>query len=88
MQDKWFEKEMETMDEDIWLCQGHEERQEQGLKKWFKFNFQTKNKTRLCDSKTRTQDVQNKCENESLLCKHEHEKTWQSYGVRSCLKLM
>jgi hypothetical protein len=42
MQDKWFEKEMETMDEDIWLCQGHEERQEQGLKKWFKFNFKQK----------------------------------------------
>jgi hypothetical protein len=21
-------------------------------------------------------------------CKHEHEKTWQGYGVRSCLKLV
>ncbi len=74
MQSKWFEKEMETIDEEIWLCQGHEEWQEQRLKERSKFNFQTKNKTRLCDSKTKTQDVQNKCENGSLLCKHEHEK--------------
>jgi hypothetical protein len=32
-----------------------------------KFNFQTKNKTRLCNSKTRTQNVQDKHENEFLL---------------------
>ncbi len=43
----------------------------------FKFNFQTTSKTKLCDSntktkklKTRTQDVQNKHENISLLCSH------------------
>jgi hypothetical protein len=65
---------MEMIDEEIWLCQGHKEQQEQKLKERSKFNFQTKNKTRLCDSKTRTQDVQNKCENGFLLCKHEHEK--------------
>jgi len=40
-----------------------------------KFNFQIRNKTRLCDSKTRTQelkmktrDVQDKYENGFLLC--------------------
>jgi len=74
MQDKWFENEMEIIDEEIWLCQGHEKRQEQRLKERSKFNFQTKNNTRLCDSKTRTQDVQSKCENKSSSCKHEHEK--------------
>jgi hypothetical protein len=39
-----------------------------GLKQSFKFNFHTRNKTRLCNSKKRTQDVQEKCENGSLLC--------------------
>jgi hypothetical protein len=41
----------------------------------FKSNFQTRNKAKLCDSKIRTQglrirtqDVQDKCENEYLLC--------------------
>jgi hypothetical protein len=29
--------------------QGHEKSQEQKLKERFKFNFQTRNKTRLCD---------------------------------------
>jgi hypothetical protein len=45
------------------------------IKERSKFNFQRRNKTRLCDSKirtqelrTKTQDVQNKCENISLLC--------------------
>ncbi len=38
------------------------------LKKKFKSNFQTSNKTRLCDSKIRTQDVHNKHEDGSLLC--------------------
>ncbi len=32
-------------------CQRHEEPQKQTLKKKFKSNFQTMNKTRLCDSK-------------------------------------
>jgi hypothetical protein len=54
MHDKWIKKEMKTIDEKILLCQGHEERQEQALKERFKFNFQTKNKIRLCDSKTNT----------------------------------
>jgi hypothetical protein len=87
MQDKWFEKEMEMIDEDIWLCQGHEEQQEQKLKEWSKFNFQAKNKIRLCDSKTRTQDVQNKCENGSLLCKHEHEKNMTRLWCTIMLKI-
>jgi hypothetical protein len=52
-----------------------EEPQEQSLKKEYKFNFQTRNKTRLCDSKirtqkpiTKTQNVQNKCENGFFFC--------------------
>jgi hypothetical protein len=55
--------------------QRHENPQEQRLKERSKFNFQTNNKTRLCDSKiithelrTRTQDVQDKHANEYLLC--------------------
>jgi hypothetical protein len=39
------------------VCQGHKEPQEQRLKRKFKSNFQTRNKTKLCDSKTRTQDL-------------------------------
>jgi hypothetical protein len=42
---------------DLWLdvgCQGYENPQEQWLKERFKSNFQTRNKTRLCDSKTIT----------------------------------
>jgi hypothetical protein len=57
------------------LCHGHKEPQEPRLKMMFKSNFQTRNKTRLCDSKiktqdliTRTRDVHDKCEDESLLC--------------------
>jgi hypothetical protein len=57
------------------MCQRHKESQEQRLKKRFKFNFQTKNTTILCDLKTRkkqlrtrTRDMQKKCENEYLLC--------------------
>jgi hypothetical protein len=38
-------------------CQRHEYPQEQRLKERFKSNFQTRNKTRLCDSKTRTQEL-------------------------------
>jgi hypothetical protein len=62
-------------------CQGHEDPQEQRLKQRSKSNFQTRNKTRLCnlkirtqEHKTRTRDMQKKRENRSLLCKHEHEK--------------
>ncbi len=54
---------------------GHEESQERRIKERFKFHFETTNKTKLYDSKTKTkklkietQDVQNKCENKSLLC--------------------
>jgi len=39
------------------ICQGHGKPQEQRLKERFKFNFQTMNKTRLCDSKTKTQEL-------------------------------
>ncbi len=62
--------------------QGHEKPREQRLKERFKFNFQTKNKKKICELKektelrTKTWYVQNKCENKSLLaniCKHEHE---------------
>jgi hypothetical protein len=56
-------------------CQGHEDPQEQRLKERFKSNFQTRNKIRLYDSKTITQElktrtwnVQNECENGFLLC--------------------
>ncbi len=47
----------------------------QKVKEKFQSNLQTRNKTRLCDSKTKTcepwtktQDVQDKHENGSLLC--------------------
>ncbi len=56
------------------ICQGHEDPQEQKLKKRFKSNFQIMN-TKLCDSKTKTQelrirtwDMQDKHENRFLLC--------------------
>jgi hypothetical protein len=35
----------------------HKKSQEQRLKRRFKSNFQTRNKTILCDSKTKTQDL-------------------------------
>jgi len=38
-------------------CHGHEESQEQRIKKRFKFNFETRNKIRLYDSKTKTQKL-------------------------------
>ncbi len=38
-------------------CQRHEEPQGQSLKERSKFNFQTRNETRLCDSKTKTQEL-------------------------------
>jgi hypothetical protein len=50
------------------LCYGHEKPWEQRLKEMFKSNFQIKNETWLCESKTKTKDVQNKRENISLLC--------------------
>jgi hypothetical protein len=50
-------------------CYRHEESQKQRLKERSIFNFQKRNKTKLYDSKiktqklrTRTQDMQNKCE--------------------------
>ncbi len=49
-------------------CQWHEKPQEQMLKRRSKSNFQTRNKTRLCDSKTKTQYVHDKHEDGSLLC--------------------
>jgi hypothetical protein len=39
----------------------HKESQEQKLKKRFKFNFQTRNKTRLCNSKTRIKNKNMRC---------------------------
>jgi hypothetical protein len=63
---------------------GHKKSQEQRLKGRFKFNFQTRNKTRLCDLKikpqelrTRTQYVQKNVKMDlyyANICKHEHEK--------------
>ncbi len=41
---------------------------EQWLNERSKFNFQTRNKTRLHESKTKTQDMYDKHENEYLLC--------------------
>ncbi len=52
------------------LCKGYEIPQKQRLKERFNFNFQKKNKTKVCDLKIKTQklwirtrDVQDKCEN-------------------------
>jgi hypothetical protein len=60
------------------LCQGHKESQKQRLNERSKSNFQTRNKIKYLiqsffDVKTqelriKTQDVQNKRENKSLLC--------------------
>jgi hypothetical protein len=41
----------------IGLCLGHEDPQEQRLKERSKFKFQTRNKTKLCNLKKRTQNV-------------------------------
>jgi len=41
-------------------CEGHEKPQEQRLMERFKFNFQKRNKTKLCDSKIRTQELRTK----------------------------
>ncbi len=49
-------------------CKRHKKIQKQRLKERFKFNFQTKNKTRLRDSKTKTRNVQDKHGNIFLLC--------------------
>jgi len=56
-------------------CQGHKNSQGQKLKEKSKSNFQTRNKIKLCNSETKTQeentrtrDVQDKCENKFLLC--------------------
>ena len=43
--------------------QGHKELQGQRLKERFKTKFQTRNKTRLCDSKTKTQELKTKTRN-------------------------
>ncbi len=59
----------------IGRCQGHRDSQEEKLKERSKSNFQTRKKTKLCDSKiktqelkTRTQNVESKLENGFLLC--------------------
>jgi hypothetical protein len=49
-------------------CRRHEKPLKQGLKKRFKYNFQSKNKTLLCDSKTKTRNMKDKHDNEFLLC--------------------
>jgi hypothetical protein len=49
-------------------CQGDVKPQEQRFKKRFKSNFQTRNKRKICDLKTKTQDVHNKHEDEPLFC--------------------
>jgi hypothetical protein len=40
--------------DETYSYQGHEDAQEQRLKERCKSNFQTKNKTRLCNSKIKT----------------------------------
>jgi hypothetical protein len=77
--------------------QRHEKTQEQRLKERSKFNFQTKNKTKLCDSNKNT-----KIKNQNIICAGQMWKwifimltyanmnmkiTWQGYGGRLCLKL-
>jgi hypothetical protein len=75
-------------------CQGHKDSQEQRLKEGFKSNFQTKNETKLFDSKIRTQNVQDQHEKQIFIMltyanmNMNMKRTWQSYGVRSNLKLM
>ncbi len=73
-------------------CHGHEKSQGQRIQERFKFKGH-KNKTRLCDSKTKTknlriktQDVQNKRENKSLLCQNKHK--YEKNMTRLCYKIM
>jgi hypothetical protein len=73
----WFHKLVCIDKEQEQYCQGHRDAQDRRLKERCKFNFQTRNKTKLCDSKirthekkTKTRDVQNKYENEFSLCLH------------------
>jgi len=63
--------------------QGHEDPQEQRLKEKSKSNFQTRNKTRLCNSKITTQNEKQEHEMCKInvktnlyyanICKHENE---------------
>jgi len=80
-------------------CQGHEDSQEQRLKERSKSNFQTRNKTRLCDLKirnTRKHNKNTKCAKPTwkwifimwTYINMNMKRIWQGYGVRSCLKLM
>jgi hypothetical protein len=78
-------------------CQGHKYPQEQRLKESSKSNFQTRNKTSLCDSKnknTRTENKNKRCVKHMwkqifimLTCVNMNTKrTWQGYDARSCLR--
>jgi hypothetical protein len=80
-------------------CQGHEDSQKQRLKERFKFNFQTRNKKKLCDAKIRTQEFRIKTQDvQDQRGKHffiiftyanmNMKNPWQGYGVRSCLRIM
>jgi hypothetical protein len=70
-------------------CSEHEKPQEQRLNEMFLSNLQTKNNTRLCDSKTKTRDVQDKRENGyyANICKHEHEKNMTRLWFKIVLKI-
>ncbi len=65
-------------------CQGHKIPQEQRLKESSKSNFQTRNKTSLCDSKTRTQEL--KIKTNIYYSNMNTKRTWQGYDARSCLR--
>ncbi len=82
-----------------YYCQGHKKPQEQRLKEKSKSNFQTRNKTRLCDSKTKNTWTKNKniwCAKQTwkqifimlTYANMNMKKTWKSYDARSCLRLM
>jgi hypothetical protein len=71
----------------------HEDPQEQRLKERSKSNFQTKNKTRLCDSKIRTQEHEICKTNVKTyfyyvnICKYEHEKNKTRLWCKIMLKI-
>jgi hypothetical protein len=83
----------------IWYCQGHKNAQEQRLKERFKSNFQTRNKTKLCDSKLRNTRIKNKnmkCARPTwkqvfIMLTYANmniKRTWQAYSVKLCLRLL
>ncbi len=79
-------------------CHAHKKTQKQRLKERSKSNFQIRNKTRLCDSKMKTQELKTKTQ----MCKTNvktkfimltyvnmnMKKTWEGYSARLCLRFV